>query len=170
MTTTMTLKPPPPGPPIVFAATNCRLWYKHPNGIEEFWLADIKAVRSGLFSRVFSDVIFVETPGRIAWLLGIVTPNDVHQLRNDPETEEQAEFIEFLQTENARDTATLGRLVEFFRSRDYATVGKATAAYMAARALTHAFGVGFVDRQGQYQLLEIVPGAESGFDGACYVP
>jgi len=70
-----------------------------------------------------------------------------------------------LREENLRDKAALGPLFGIFQGSEYATIGNATAAYMAARSLTHPFGVGFVGDDGQYQLIQVEPGAESGFDG-----
>lgn len=63
----------------------------------------------------------------------------------------------------------LGLLVHVFPAHDYATVGEATAAYMAARGLTHPFGIGYIDtNDGQYKRLGLKPGEE--FDGTQYLP
>lgn len=82
----------------------------------------------------------------------------------------QAEFISFLRGENERDNTALGILSAVFQGHEYAAAGIATAAYSAARSQSHPFGVGFMDSDGEYQLLQIVPDEGSGFDGNSYLP
>lgn len=160
----------PVAPPIAFAATNCQLVGKHPNGVQEYWTADIKAARYDTFVRIFADVLFIETPCELVYLMGVESPGGVDRLRLSDSTIQQAVFIQFLLEENDRDAAVLGSLSSMFVGSEYATIGKATAAYLAARSLTHAFGVGFMNADGKYQLIKIEPGEESGFDGNRYLP
>lgn len=61
--------------PIAFAAKNCSLIGTAPNDIDQYWSADIKAVHSGLFNKVFTGVLFVETPGEMVFLAGIESPD-----------------------------------------------------------------------------------------------
>ncbi len=157
-------------PPIAFAATNCRFVAKVPNGVEEYWSADIKAVRRGVLHEVFTEVLFVEKPGELVFLAGIESPDGVDRHIRPDVAETQAGFIRFLRDENERDSAALGILAGVFQGREYATVGKATAAYLAARSLSHPFGVGFMDADGEYQRMQIEPGDDSGFDGNAYPP
>ncbi|WP_047228090.1 hypothetical protein [Pseudomonas brassicacearum] len=157
-------------PPIAFAAKNCQLIATVPNGVEEYWSADIKAVRHGVLNKVFTDVLFIEKPGELAFLAGIESQDGVDRHIRPDAALKQAEFISFLRSENDRNSAALGILARVFQGHDYAVVGKATAAYMAARSLSHAFGVGYVDQNGDYQTIQIVPGDDSGFDGNAYLP
>lgn len=148
-------------PPIRFVATKCQMIGKYPNGIEEYWSADIKAVRHKTLTRIFTDVLFIEKPGEMVFLAGIESPDGVDRhIRLDAATK-QAEFIRFLREENDRDNAALGMLSAIFAGHEYATVGKATAAYLVARKLTHAFGVGFLDGKGEYQLVKIEPSEDN---------
>ncbi|MBS1190043.1 MAG: hypothetical protein H6R10_1835 [Rhodocyclaceae bacterium] len=155
-------------PPIAFAAAHCQRVGKTP-GKAEYWSADIKAVRHNLFCKVFTDILFVEMPGELVFLAGIDAPDGLDRRINPELAQKQAEFIQFLRAENERDDATLCGMGAAFQGFEYATVGKATAAYLAARSLTHPFGVGFMDDQGQYQLLQVEPGEASGFDGIRYL-
>lgn len=157
-------------PPIAFAAANCQFVAKVPNGIEEYWSADIKAVRRGVLNEVFAGVLFVEKPGELVFLAGIESPDGIDRHIRPEVATKQAEFIRFLRDENERDSAVLGILAGLFQGREYATVGKATAAYLAARSLSHPFGVGFMDNDGEYQTIQIIPGDDSGFDGNAYLP
>lgn len=156
--------------PIAFAAANCYRVATAPNGTEEYWSADIKAVRPGVFSEIFHGVLFVEKPGEMVFLAGIESPDGVDRHIRSDAAMKQSAFINFLRAENERENATLGVLALVFQGHEYATVGKATAAYLAAKGLAHPFGVGFMDSDGEYQLLQIVPGDESGFDGNAYLP
>lgn len=54
-------------PPIAFAVSNCQRIAKLPNGIEEYWSADIKAVRHGIFNQIFAGILFVEKPGELVF-------------------------------------------------------------------------------------------------------
>lgn len=166
----MTLMKPPLALPIAFAATNCQRISKNPNGIEEYWSADIKVVRHKTFNRIFTGVLFFEKPGEIVYLAGIEHPDGVDRHIHSDAAIKQAEFIAFLREENDRDNAILGMFSAMFQGHEYATVGQASAAYLAAKSLTHPFGVGFMDSDGEYQLLQIEPGEESGFDGNAYLP
>lgn len=157
-------------PPIAFAATNCQRIAKLPNGIEEYWSADIKAVRHGIFNEIFAGILFVEKPGELVFLAGIESSDGIDRHIRSDVAMKQAEFIRFLREENERDNTALGILSAVFQGHEYATVGKATAAYLAARSQSHPFGVGFMDSDGEYQLLQIVPDEDSGFDGNSYLP
>ncbi|MEW6414236.1 MAG: hypothetical protein AB1482_03170 [Pseudomonadota bacterium] len=157
-------------PPIAFAAANCQFLAQVPNGIEGYWSADIKAVRRGVLHEIFTGVLFVEKPGELVFLAGIESPDGIDRHIRSDAAAKQAEFIRFLRDENDRDNAALGILAGVFQGREYAAVGKATAAYLAARSLSHPFGVGFMDHEGAYQTIQIVPGDDSGFDGNAYLP
>lgn len=157
-------------PPIAFAATNCHLVAKLPNGVEEYWSADIKAVRRGILKEVFSGVLFIEKPGELVFMAGIESPDGIDRHIQPSAAAKQAEFIRFLREENDRENDALGIVAVVFSGHEYSTVGKATAAYLAARSLAHPFGVGYMDNEGEYQRIQIVPGAESGFDGNNYLP
>lgn len=156
--------------PIAFAATNCTFVATAPNGTEQYWSADVKAVRRGLFVKIFSGILFVETPGEMAFLAGIESADGVDRHIKSEAAAKQLEFITFLREENKRNDNVLGLAVGLFQREEYEAEGKATAAYMAARSLTHTFGVGYTDSAGQYNLIGIVPGDDSGFDGTRYVP
>ena len=157
-------------PPIAFAAANCEKVAVSPNGIEEYWRADIKAVRHGILNQVFKDVLFVEKPGEVAFLAGIEHPDGIDRGIHVDLAEKQAEFIAFLREENEKDSSALGVLSSVFVGSEYATIAKATAAYMAVRELTHSFGVGFFNQNNEYQHLGIILGEESGFDRNMYLP
>lgn len=156
--------------PIAFAATNCQRIAKSPNGIKEYWSADIKAVRHGIFNEIFPGILFIEKPGELVFLAGIESRDGIDRHIRSDVAMKQVEFIGFLREENERDNAALGILSVVFQGHEYATVWKATAAYLAARSLSHSFGVGFMDSDGEYQLLQIVPGEDSGFDGNSSLP
>lgn len=161
----------PPTLPIAFAATNCKLVGKSPNGTQEYWSADIKAVRHKTFNKVFTSVLFVETPGEMVNLAGIESVDGLDRRIRSDAAVKQAEFIAFLRNENERDNAALPELlIDIFEGSRYATIGKATAAYLAARSLTHSFGVGYLDSDNEYKLIRLMPGVESGFDGNNYLP
>ncbi len=155
---------------IAFAAANCRFVQKHPNGIEEFWLADIKAVRRGVFDRIFQDVIFVERPGELAWLYGVGTPDEMGELRRSPETVSQVEFLEFLAADSARYIAAVYRFPGLIPRLRYEALAKATAAYLTARTVEHAFLVGFAGGQGRYELIDINLWKASAFERTIYCP
>lgn len=154
--------------PLAFAVANCRFQGSHPRGRGDYWTADIKAVRRGEFCKVFNNVLFVETPGEMAALSGMENRDGIDRFIKPEFARRQAEFIQFLRDENDRDRQAMGMLWQLFDGHEYATVGHATAAYLAARSLTHPFGVGFVNAEGEYELLGIEPCEDSGFEAILY--
>lgn len=159
----------PSAEPIAFAAANCRFMQKHPNGIDEFWVADI-TVRRGVFHRIFANVNFVERPGKLAWLYGVGTPDEMGELRRSPEAVNQVEFLEFLATENACNIAAAGRFAGLIPRLRYETLAKTTATYMTARGLDHTFRVGFASGQGWYELIDVNLREAAAFEKALYCP
>lgn len=156
--------------PLAFAAANCRFLGSHPGGRGDYWSADIKAVRRGEFCKVFTNVLFVETPGEMVALSGMENRDGIDRHIKPEFAQKQAEFIRFLRDENDRDRQAMGILWQLFSGHEYATIGRATGAYLAARTLAHPFGVGFVNAEGEYELLGIEPCEDSGFEASLYVP
>lgn len=158
----------PPLPPILFAATSCRSLGTRDNCKEEYWSADIKAVRHGLFEKIFTDVLFVETPGEMVFLAGSESADGIDRFIAEERAKKQAEFIAFLRDQNDRNYPSGAEgLRDLFEGSRYATIARATVAYLAARSLTHPFGVGYLDVDGEYKTIGIIPDDESGWDVNC---
>jgi hypothetical protein len=67
----------------------------------------------------------------------------------------QQSFIQFLRDETRQDNDALGFTAPIFTGHEYATEGKATAAYIAARDTALVMGAGCRDNGGKYELIAL---------------
>jgi hypothetical protein len=154
-------------PPIAAAATNPRYLGTFPDGADQLWMADVKICRHAVECRVFTDILFVESPHeseRTTFIFGIEDPSGLpHPVPRPLGVEaaiRQQEFINFLRAETAFDIRTVGPLGQLFAGLEYRAEAKATAAYAACRGEDLSVSVGYLGRDGQYQLVRTAPEAE----------
>ncbi|MDR6503553.1 hypothetical protein J2785_006746 [Burkholderia ambifaria] len=139
-------------PPIHFAVTNCQDRGVHPETNERYWTADVRAVRPGVLDRTFSDVVFRENSGEMAFALGMEEADGVSANLRSVLQEPQREFVTFVHDQSALDRHPLSPI---FSGWEYSAERKMMLAYLSACGLSYAFGFGYFDRSGQYQLLRI---------------
>jgi hypothetical protein len=139
-------------PPIHFTVTNCQDRGQHPEINERYWTADVRATRPGVLDRTFSDVVFQENSGEMVFVLGMEKADGISaNLRPDLQ-DPQREFVSFVHDQSALDRHPLSPI---FSGWEYSAEQKVMRAYLAARGLEHAFGFGYFDQNGEYQLLRI---------------
>lgn len=156
-------------PPISFAAKNARFVSNFPQGPDELWMADLKACRHGVQCEVFEDILFVESNGT-AFIYGIEFEDGYPKgLKPEPALKQQS-FIRFLRDETRRDNDALGFTALIFTGHEYATEGKATAAYIAARDTALVMGVGHRDNGGKYDLIALDASEDGWIESACSTP
>lgn len=156
-------------PPISFAAKNARFVSNFPQGPDELWMADLKACRHGVQCEVFEDILFVESNGT-AFIYGIEFEDGYPKgLKPEPALKQQS-FIQFLRDETRRDNDALGFTALIFTGHEYATEGKATAAYIAARDTALVMGVGHRDNGGKYDLIALDASEDGWLESACSTP
>lgn len=142
--------------PIAFAAKNARFVSKYPDGPDELWVADLKACRRGHLLEIFEDILFVESNGT-TFICGIEFEDGCPSGLDPTFARKQQSFIQFLRDELRQDIEAAGPIAGIFAGTEYATVGKATAAYIAARGVPLMMGVGYRDGEDKYQLVTIDP-------------
>lgn len=143
-------------PPIIFSVDDCRLLSSQENGAEEIWMANVEANRSGVWSKIFQDVLFIESNGTV-FISGIES-EDGYPAEFDPVVGvRQQFFIDFLRAETKNDSASLdfGSSPQLAEARDYLNELLATAAYVKARKKALNIGIGYRDAEGTYQLIAI---------------
>lgn len=145
-------------PPVTFAAANARFLSQFPDGADELWSADIKACCPGILCEVFEGILFVESTRSgqgTAHIYGIEFEDGYPKGFNPALAAKQQAFIEFLRSENAKDDEVLGWTRKLFTGHEYATQGKATAAYLAVRKSKLHIGVGYRNDAGEYELVAV---------------
>lgn len=143
-------------PPMAVAVRDPRFVSTFPGSSDSLWMADVKTCRRGFACDVFEAVLFVESNGT-AFILGMESEDgyslDVHP--NVAQT--QQSFVQFLRDETLRDQNCLCGMAGLFSGNEYASEGKATAAYIAARNAVLVMGIGYHGREGKYELIGIDP-------------
>lgn len=140
--------------PIVFGVKAPRLLGALPDGRGQLWSADVKAVRPGLFCKVFAGVLFVESDGT-AYAVGMEAPDGRSAMLKDDWATLQQGFILFLREQTRVDKDALGVFAPVFEGVDYGCEGAATAAYVAVRDVELRLGVGYETEEGEYELVGI---------------
>lgn len=145
----------PPGlAPIAFGVTAPLRVATLPQGRGDLWSAQVMAVRQGLFRKVFSNVLFVESSDT-AYIFGIETPDARPRGLPADAADQQQKFIRFLRAQTHEDIRTLGMLAKVFRGHEYGCEVAATGAYVAARDLRLNLGIGYQTESGAYELMGI---------------
>lgn len=133
-----------------YAASTPRFLGKFPdNDIDELWEADIKAFIPAGESRIFKNIMFVESQGAI-YIFGIEHEDgSPREVRPELAVSQKA-FIDFLRQQNRIKEQALGGLTVFFQGSEYASQARATAAYMIHRGHLTDLAVGYLNRKGEY--------------------
>ena len=139
-------------PLIHFTVTNCQDQGTHPETGERYWTADVRAERPGVLERTFLRVVFAEDRGKMVFVLGMENEHGVSANLPPERQNHQRDFVTFLHNQTAFDRHPMS---ELFTGSEYRVEAKVMVAYLSARGLTHAFGFGYFDRNGEYQLLRI---------------
>ena len=125
-----------------------------PQGRGDLWSAQVVAVRHGMFSKVFANVLFVESSDT-AYVFGIETPDARPGGLPADVADHQQLFIQFLREQTHEDIRALGMLAKVFRGHEYGCEVAATAAYVVARDVSLNLGVGYQTESGAYELVGI---------------
>lgn len=112
------------------------------------------AVRQEVFSKVFANVLFVESRDT-AYVFGIETPDARPGGLPADLADQQQRFILFLREQTHEDIRALGVLAKVFRGHEYGYEVAATAAYVVARDVCLNLGVGYQTESGVYELVGI---------------
>lgn len=152
-------------PPIAFAAKNPRFVSDFPQGPDQLWMADLKACRYGIQCQIFEEVLFVESNGA-ALIYGIEYEDGYPKGLEKEQALKQQAFIRFLREETRQDNEVLGLMALVFTGHEYATEGKATAAYLAVRDTSLLMGVGYRDNNGMYDLIALDPDENGWIESA----
>jgi hypothetical protein len=146
----------PPGlfTSIIFSVKDPRPLNTLPGGRRNEWIADVKAVRPGLFCKEFTNIFFVEARDT-ASVLGMETLDGRPHNFPDDLADIQQQFIQFLREQTRIDASTLGGITDFFEGYEYSSEAAATAAYVVARDIPLHVGVGYQTESGAYELIGI---------------
>lgn len=145
----------PPGlAPIAFGVKAPLRVATLPQGRGDLWSAQVMAVRQGVFSKVFANVLFVESSDT-AYVFGIETPDARPCGLPADVADHQQLFIRFLREQTHEDIRALGMLAKVFRGHEYGCEVAATAAYVVARDVCLNLGVGYQTESGAYELVGI---------------
>lgn len=147
-------------PKMYFAAANCRFLCVDGKRVEEYWTADIKAMRLPDFCKIFKDVHFQERPGRLVYLSGNEDQDANCEYLGPESALSQQEFIRFLREESRRKQSAWGPLAGAFSDGEYAVFTYPLVAFLAARGLQHPLGVSYLSRSREYK--HLVLAAEEG--------
>lgn len=138
--------------PIAFGVTAPYRVMTLPQGRGDLWSAHVQAVRRGQFSKVFANVLFVESRDTV-YVFGIeISDARPIGLPADVATRQQL-FIQFLREQTRENIFALGMLAKMFRGHEYECEVAATAAYAVARDVCLNLGVGYQTETGTYELL-----------------
>jgi hypothetical protein len=140
--------------PIAFGVTAPLRVTTLPQGRGDLWSAQVKAVRHGLFSKVFANLLFVETSDT-AYVVGIEAPDGRPAGLPADVADQQQLFIQFLREQTHEDMRALGMVAKVFRGHEYGCEIAATAAYLVARDVCLNLGVGYQTESGAYDLVGI---------------
>ncbi len=151
-------------PSIAFSAANPKFLTTFPDGSDQLWSANIKACRHGVQCDVFEGVLFVES-NDATFIYGIEFEDGYPKGLKPELAAKQQAFIQFLRDENAKDDEVLGWTALVFTGHEYASEGKATAAYLAVRDKALNMGIGYRNADGKYELVGIDP-AEGWLESA----
>jgi len=159
-------------PPLVVSVRNPRLVGQFQNSADLLFVADVKLHRRDVQTRIFEDVMFVESEDEnrtIAFIYGIEKesgePTAIPTLLPRDAGKTQQQFIHVLRHETSVDSASLGMLASLFTGRAYRTEAKVTAAYIVAREKDHDIAVGFHNDEGVYELI-VAPDTDDLLDMA----
>jgi len=145
----------PPGlAPIAFGVNAPQRVASLPQGRGDLWSARVQAVREGQFSKVFANVLFVES-NDTAYVFGIEAPDARPAGLPADVADQQQLFIQFLREQTHEDIHALGMLAKVFRGHEYGCEVAATAAYVVARGVCLNLGVGYQTESGTYELVGI---------------
>ena len=141
--------------PLSFSVENPQFVSKFPEGLDQLWRARVTATHMGEQHVSFDDVLFVESTGT-AYIYGIEFEDGFIQgLRPAQLAQQQQAFIQFLRAQTRLTNETLGITALVFDGHEYACEHRATASYIAARNVPLGIGVGFHNRDGQYELIKL---------------
>lgn len=140
--------------PIAFGVKTPQRVMALPNGGGDLWSAHVKAVRRGQFSKVFHNVLFVESRDT-AYVFGIEVPDARPSGLPLNLADQQQLFIQFLRDQTHEDTRALGMLAKVFQGHEYGCEAATTAAYVVARNVSLNLGVGYRTESGEYELVGI---------------
>jgi hypothetical protein len=141
-------------PPLSFTVSSCQDHGVRPETGERYWRADVRARRAGVLDRIFPGVVFAEACGEMVFALGMEQSDGVSEgLRAELQADQRA-FVMFVHEQTALERQAASAL---FSGADYRAERRLMLAYMDARGLGHAFGVGYVDAAGGYRLLRLEP-------------
>lgn len=133
-----------------YAASTPRLAVKFPdNTMDELWIADIKAFTPGGGCRVFREVMFVESNGA-AFIFGIEHEDGRPRGIRAELAKRQQLFIDFLRRQDEANDLAMGALRAIFQGSEYASLARATAAYMIHREHLTDLALGYRNREGEY--------------------
>jgi hypothetical protein len=142
-------------PPISFLVENLRFVSKFPQGTDQsLWTATVIACRRGAQIAVSEEVLFVEFDG-MAFIHGIQYEDGYPKGINQDRAIKQQAFINFLRGETCNSNDALGSISSVLIGHEYATEGKATAAYVLARATPLIIGVGYFNDDGKFELVGV---------------
>ncbi|CAH0348071.1 hypothetical protein [Aquabacterium sp. CECT 9606] len=148
------LESPPGLAPIAFGVKAPQRVATLPQGRGYLWSAQVKAVRQGQFSKVFANVLFMES-NDTAYVFGIEAPDARPGGLPADVADQQQLFIQFLREQTDDDIRALGMLAKVFRGHEYGCEVAATAAYVVAREVSLNLGVGYQTESGAYELVGI---------------
>lgn len=140
--------------PITFGVKTPRHLGTLPGGRGDVWSADVKAVRTGQFCKLFPNVLFAEKDD-LVYVLGIEAPDGRSAVLRADLANHQQQFILFLRAQTSLDARALGLMARAFDGYEYGSEGSVTAAYAAARQVPLHLGVGYVAESGDYELIGI---------------
>lgn len=135
---------------IAYAASTPRLAAKCPdNGLEELWIADIKACVPHGECPVFRDVMLVESKAA-AFIFGIEHEDGRPRGVKAELADRQQAFIDFLREQNEIMDRAVGGFGALFQGSEYVSEAKVTAAYMIHRDNLKYLALGYWSREGEH--------------------
>lgn len=117
-------------------------------------MADVEASRSGVWTKLFQDVLFVESGGTV-FVSGIESRDGFPEEYDPIVSARQQFFIDFLRAETRNDAEADDALLRMPGVRHYRCELLATAAYVKARGHAFNMGIGYLDESGEYQLIAV---------------
>lgn len=141
--------------PLTFSAENPEFITNFPEGKDQLWRADVTARQNGECLETFNDVLFVES-GEMAYIYGIEFEDAfIQELKSTQLAYRQQAFIQFLRAQTRLTNDTLGLAALLFEGHEYACEHRATSSYIAARNVSLGIGVGFHNKDGRYELVQM---------------
>jgi len=146
--------PPRPVASIAFGVKDLRPVGGLRKGARNLWSAQVKAVRPGLFCRMFSNIFFAESHNT-AYIFGIEMQDGRPADLPDDLADLQQQFIYFLREQTRIDSVALGWIADAFEGSEYGCEGAVTAAYVVARNSPLHLGIGYQAASGAYKLVGV---------------